>query len=441
MARPKPLDPPALASLKPVREPFLSAEIHVVTPMFGGGPVAGVPDAELPIHGTAVRGHLRFWWRACHGAQFASARELFGAEAAVWGQAASAQSGSMAPSAVDLTVEIVNPGKIVEPQPDARSGRLQLDRSFPQYVVFPFQGQAGVRGQPPEPPSNCLLDVIFRVRFTRAPHVAEDEEPQLKKAAEDALWGWVNFGGVGSRTRRGCGALFCADFAPEGDTERWLRQSAEQRLTHKPRALPIPVLSNARVVLGTTARPPLDAWRHSAQWLQDFRQGVNQGRNPGRQATRPGRSRWPEPDSIRETLSLHDPQHQPVHPARPYFPRADLGLPIIFQRMGSGGSDPSLEVSAGDASRFASPIIVKPLAVAQNRAVPIVVALNAPHLWEVALGSVKLRYGGREQAVPAERLYHAGKSTAVPPLQGQPTARDAFLQYVRTKPSCLEVTL
>lgn len=440
MTRPKPIDPPPLTSLKPGREPFLSADIHVVTPMFGGGPVAGVPDTEFPIHGAAVRGHLRFWWRACHGTQFTSAKELFAAEAAIWGQAAGGSAGKAAPGAIDISVEIVKPGRVVKPQQDSRNGRLQLDRGFPSYVVFPFQGQAGGHGQPPKPPSDCLQDILFRVRVTRVTHVARDEEPRLKKAVEDAFWAWVNFGGVGARTRRGCGALFCADFAPAGNVDRWLRQTAQQRVTHGQRELSIPVLPDARVVLGTAAQPPVAAWCACAQWLQDFRQGVNQGRNPGRQPNRPGRSRWPEPDSIRDLLRLSDPQHRPAHPARPLFPRADLGLPIIFQRLGSGGSDPSLEVSQADASRFASPIIVKPLAIAPDRALPMAVALNAPHLWEVAPDSVKLRRGD-VVSVPADLLYDPGKSADVPPLQGEPTARDAFLKYVRTKAGGIEVTL
>lgn len=445
MARPVPPDPPALTRLKPPREPFLSAEIHVVTPMFGGGAVAGVPDMELPIHGASVRGNLRFWWRACHGTRFASARELFEAEAVIWGQAASGSPAKHGPRPVEIVVEIVNPGKLVEPQQHDRGDRLQLDRSFPSYVVFPFQGKSGRDGQPSRPAANCLRDIIFRVRFTRAAHVEPDDEPRIKGEVEDALWAWVNFGGVGSRTRRGCGALFCRDYAPVEPLDQWFQRTAGQRVDHGRRDLPIPVLSDARVAIGEAVEPPVAAWRTCAQWLQHFRQGVNYARNPGQQSNRPGRSRWPEPDSVRDLLQLHDPRHQPVHPARPLFPRADLGLPLIFQRMGDPRADPVLDVSEAGASRFASPIIVKPLALGPDRAVPMVIVLHAPYLWEVAPDSVKLRHGKREASVPAALLNEPRKNAAVPPLQGESTAREAFLKYVhkyvQKKADCVEVTL
>ena len=34
--------------------------IKLITPMYGGGVVAGVVDEEMPVRATSIRGHLRF---------------------------------------------------------------------------------------------------------------------------------------------------------------------------------------------------------------------------------------------------------------------------------------------------------------------------------------------------------------------------------------------
>ncbi len=65
----------------------LTRQYELITPLFGGGVEASVVDVENPIRGTAVRGHLRFWWRATRGGRFdgdlarmkAREDEIFGA--------------------------------------------------------------------------------------------------------------------------------------------------------------------------------------------------------------------------------------------------------------------------------------------------------------------------------------------------------------------------
>src|SRR5579859_2744911 len=45
-------------------------EYELITPLFGGGVIPGENDILTPIRGSEIRGHLRFWWRACRGGQF-----------------------------------------------------------------------------------------------------------------------------------------------------------------------------------------------------------------------------------------------------------------------------------------------------------------------------------------------------------------------------------
>jgi CRISPR-associated protein Cmr1 len=44
-----------------------SYEIELITPMVGGGATAGKVDPDFPIRPTAIRGHLRYWWRLVRG--------------------------------------------------------------------------------------------------------------------------------------------------------------------------------------------------------------------------------------------------------------------------------------------------------------------------------------------------------------------------------------
>ena len=49
---------------------LMSFKIELITPLFGGGTVAGELDEKLLIRATEIRGVLRFWWRATRGKIF-----------------------------------------------------------------------------------------------------------------------------------------------------------------------------------------------------------------------------------------------------------------------------------------------------------------------------------------------------------------------------------
>ena len=45
-------------------------QYELITPLFGGGVEPAVADPVTVVRGSEIRGHLRFWWRACRGGQF-----------------------------------------------------------------------------------------------------------------------------------------------------------------------------------------------------------------------------------------------------------------------------------------------------------------------------------------------------------------------------------
>ncbi|NOX55806.1 MAG: type III-B CRISPR module RAMP protein Cmr1 [Planctomycetes bacterium] len=365
-------------------------EIHVVTPMFGGGVEPGEPDPVTLVRTTTIRGHLRFWWRATCGARFQSVGELRAAEVAIWGD-------TETPSQVIVGVDVLAAEETLRCaqyrwNPHARGGQggHQLrwndpfsgrDNCLP-YVLFPFQGE------PPEP----RHDQDARPKREPAPFIASTRfrltccfPNALAKDVRISLWAWCNFGGIGARTRRGCGSIFCSEFAPpRGDTaaigEWWSKACSHfaSEIRNSPRDWPtLPPRLYVGSVQGTVA-----AWKKAISVLQRFRQGIGKGRNAGTQRNRPGRSRWPEPETVREVTGQRAARHRRLqHIPNNVVPRAAIGLPIVFHFKDRGDpEDATLYplVAEERLSRMATPLIVKPLAVSAEQACPLILRLVAP---------------------------------------------------------------
>lgn len=58
----------------------ISVDVEVVTAILGGGSQTRALDDVDVIRAATVRGHLRFWWRALRGHEFAGATDLYAAE-------------------------------------------------------------------------------------------------------------------------------------------------------------------------------------------------------------------------------------------------------------------------------------------------------------------------------------------------------------------------
>jgi len=311
-------------------------------------------DPDTLIRPPAIRGHLRFWWRAIRGAQFETAAELAEAEGKIWGTTSE-------PSRIDVTATVTNAGMSEDAQTFDSRGHLG-------YVLFPFQPKDG------KPATRCTRNIKFTLNIQYSGDLALE--------IKAAVWGWTNFGGIGARTRRGCGALFCNDLAPQSarHLSTWLQMNkAEFGLTeHKIRPWP---------TLGTmyaTSESDLAerAWTTCVDVLYRFRQG-DIGRNPSQGGT-PGRSRWPEADSLRAITGQANSRHaQPItlpNPKQaPAFPRAAFGLPIVFHFKDK--QDPSRELYPdwNESTRMASPLILRPLGFGDgSKALPMIVRLRAP---------------------------------------------------------------
>ncbi|MCC6585127.1 MAG: type III-B CRISPR module RAMP protein Cmr1 [Bryobacterales bacterium] len=161
--------------------------VKVITPLFGGSVTPRKADPAAPIRVPSIRGHLRWWYRATVGRQYHTVAELRAAETEIFGDTAGA-------SAVDVRVTIKQPGR---PLKDDEVPLRQGDRLFP---IFPGDYRS------------VLVGVEFELEL-RLPE-------KLKPTLETVLWAWSNFGGIGAKTRRGCGAVWIAEFAPKAYKDR-----------------------------------------------------------------------------------------------------------------------------------------------------------------------------------------------------------------------------
>mgnify|MGYP005851617841 CR=1 FL=1 len=373
----------------------ITLHLKLITPMFGGGYETRHVDEVMPIRPAAIRGHLRFWWRATAGANYNTPQELFRAEEAIWGSME--KPGKVRIHVLDATcgVPVVWARFEKNPKnPDKYKGlATQLKHQWPRYAL--------------EIAPDTAIEAGTLTLRLRLPH-------GLQAEVLATLAAWVCYGGIGARTRRGCGSLTVIGNTGPGLPEPQSPSHANGLLT---------TISGMRRVLGPETSDPIVAWKQAVDVYAAFRQMRYPGHPP-----MPGRSKWPEPDSIRRIENSGPYTHTPKHAVRIGFPRADLGLPIVFHFKDSGDpNEHTLQAAKERRTRLASPVITKAIAMPNGKYRPLVAVLNAPHAW--ALGPLDLEGTKvdkeRIELTPTER-------SACEPLKGR-DVRSALLEHAQMK--------
>lgn len=415
------LPPDALKRPSEGYRPAKHAEypLKLITPMFGGGFEARKIDPLNPIRSAAVRGHLRQWWRMIVGARYRTPSDLYKAEQELWGSAEQ-------PGRVAVRIEVA---------------REELDAvSSPQRQIsgeddrVPLYARLGIKKDKQVPAAIGLSDLSFTVVLSQSPTrpaLTDEEWMQVQQAVS----AWIQFGGVGARTRRGCGSIgLTADMA----LLDLPHDSGSER-----HSSPLTLLGQHRCYTHNPTKSAHIAWRAAVEVMGEFRQGENVGRNSGT-GKKLGRSRWPEPNTIRQIVS---PQRAWTHsPVPPYgFPRAEFGLPIVFQfypDRDKGEIEPKTVILQGPEQgrlRFASPIITKAMQTAQNQYVALIVFLDSPSVSYYEQHGKCLTFAGEERFLPGKDTVSAAQvemttadRTTVKPMSGAKT-REAFENFIQTK--------
>ncbi len=184
------------------------------------------------------------------------------------------------------------------------------DEIIPTYVAFPVTSE--IKNGQKEVYYINELSFVLRASF---PEKYKDEVIKTLKL-------WTLFGGVGARTRRGCGSLYCADllesFSNEKDIVSFINEFGKEK-----KQLKYARISGAVFASASESSDAASAWSNMMRSYSSFRQD----RRPTKPT--PGRSYWPEPDAIRILTGQKSRLHIPEHPDGVWFPRAAFGLPIL----------------------------------------------------------------------------------------------------------------
>lgn len=421
----------------------LSFPLKCVTAVVGGGVEKQTPDVVEGLRVPSVRGQLRMWWRAMQPG-VTSSRELHARESALWGGGGDDGSsedgdGDSKRSRVILGVTDVDPG--IDRPAGRHEGSDGRYKALPNwdggramgYGLFPLQLSQDDRKRHTmrDPPTaNVRHGLAFTLHvtvFVRAAVGGGAGDGQVEAAARDQLkqvlgsvWAWVNLGGIGARTTRGFGALalktpanFQICVSPLG-SKSLAAKALEEHLIALLRCFAPPssaagvgewlknaygafgCISNREARNGDYPGLPHRAWASSTQMrataqdahadglglLMDFRQAPGVGRRLNR--PRPGRSFWPEADTLRRLAQKrlgvrfrnHQPSSQDDNDNR--APRAAFGMPLLMQFKFTDQEDQvangAIVPKSGD--RWTSPLRLRPLRCADGRFVCIMVYLQ-----------------------------------------------------------------
>lgn len=428
-------------------------ELQLVTPMYGGGARAGHIDIQQPIRASSIRGHLRWWWRLLNQHRFVDAKKMRERESEIWGS-------TECPSPVRIRVKEISgrePLKKDQRNKDGKPAPFGFERYGSEaYALFPAI-------EAKDPVVEHLIDAGLRFdvhvtwptqqrlnewRTAENQRLAKERKPKkpehisdIGAEIEQTIAMWIQWGGVGARTRRGLGAL-------ESVGSNTLATVAS--------------LAMCQVLTSPTSRATAkDSWREVLNLYRSFRQ--TEFRNRG--SSRPGRTHWPEPDSIRQLTNcrLKPTKHDNRDHSSPIgiqtaatFPRAVLGLPIGFKFIdepaGQADSDRDpmkvelMPVDQRDGKtvvldRMASPVITRPI---RNGKQWHAAVLILPHDHALAVNCVlsgkmaqSTSTGPQDLNAPISnsliRGANRGSLSPNDPMSGNNDAISAFIAFAKNK--------
>jgi CRISPR-associated protein Cmr1 len=319
----------------------IELELATVTPAF-----IGTSDSQSRAEWTAksVRGHLRWWLRAVLGGELrGNAREVRKCEEVLFGSNSRKSAIRIVARPFDATgAREAADGHPLDEEELVREwgttnnpavvGRLRLSRRAASNPV-------GYLGYGPIIWDSKLGKAVYgRARIRPGQSVRllvqwsdlrpdSGTPPKSIEALSNALWCWVNLGGIGGRSRRGFGSLVCRSAHASGGDDSpiepiaTLDQFKEQLRARLARAILAPATaewshftSETRVYVSTS---PYDTWEAALMaagaWLIAYR------RRYGLSTDERGKAR------NRDYVWLNSPA-----PAGGVPDRAGFGLPLPF---------------------------------------------------------------------------------------------------------------
>jgi len=327
-------------------------------------------------------------------------RSLLRKENSIWGGKIedSAQKASRIKSPVSISISDlqIDQNNIVNAK--LKNAYAVNDDVIPGYVLFPVT----------EPVKNGA-DISFIKTLSFSLYISYHKK--FHSDIINTLKLWTLFGGVGARTRRGTGSLFCEELLKDiksgQDIANFVTSLAKENSSITEYAYPR--IAGAQLYTSQIINnEPAQAWHKFLTAYGKYRQE----RAPG--SVRPGRSYWPEPDAIRLLTNPPDLPHAPKHHDSIWFPRAAFGLPILTRFTTKGdpvparGKNFTLVPDINSGERFPSPVILKVIQLADKSVINSAIILNQKYPEKL-----KLEDGGRGYTLDRSAMpFHAGYETS-----------------------------
>ncbi|MBW1973000.1 MAG: type III-B CRISPR module RAMP protein Cmr1 [Deltaproteobacteria bacterium] len=198
---------------------IINCKFEVVTPMF----LSGADNNKAEIRAPSIKGLLRFWWRAIVGAKLKYEKnEIKDKEERLFGTSLEDKEKKKGASKFSIKITKLESYKnrgIRSPKLDknlkvSSAGHLVSPIDYLGYGVYLWN-----KKNKAVETSRAFFDsgTKFNISFIFSKPIDKNEEEEFLKA----LWGLVNFGGLGSRSRKGFGSTLLLNrkdiFAPLGD--------------------------------------------------------------------------------------------------------------------------------------------------------------------------------------------------------------------------------
>jgi CRISPR-associated protein Cmr1 len=353
----------------------------LITRLFGGGARTREIDEISWLRSSAAKSALRSWWRMGHAHHYATLKDLRTKEEELFGgpgtfDASGRRQGG--PGALEVTVK----AKLALPPEDYQGSQTNPIN----YALFPARKTDKANAAKIVLPSEQTWASIQLTSHSESSDASELIEQELV----EALRLWLTLGGVGSRTRRGVGAV--APSSPAEAKKLGIPVSLEElkdflRKHCQKRQIPVALVGVCclarirRVFLGPSQTSGEKAQLKLLEVLRKARQ--DRASSKGKF----GRSNWPEADAIRLKTDPAKPWHPGLKAANfEEYPRAALGLPIVMHFNDDPPKEPKEhqilavrphpEERWKKLDRFSSPILLRPVRVWEGtRAVYVPVAL------------------------------------------------------------------
>ena len=281
---------------------------------------------------------MRFWWRLLAKHKW-KLKDIPQKEKEIWGGIGSGNDDGIAGN---VLLRVNNLSKKVT---DTHLIKYDDQRLIGlRYVLFPAYNETD---ETKTPHKLLKQGLTFDLQFAFCEKIAHQEE--ITEQVIETLQWWVNFGGLGFRSRKGLGAIYA-------------NQCLDYPQICKPLSKEDVKKADCDLVINedNISNSVLQTLQFAIRKLSNFRQAPGVGRNLGQEPNRPGRSRWPEPDALRRIQKNlgYDRRHEPEHPAGNVFARSVFGLPINYQSRQEKALNIMLKPEFGE--RLPSPLILRP---------------------------------------------------------------------------------